>query len=114
MPTSGSSRGTAARPRFVDANAEEEYARLLTRPVLKERGFLPSGSDGELMPMIAEKGWIVFCESPEAVPLSVVREFYANAKAEQNGFSVVRGLTVDYHANADHCHSISAGYGLEF
>ena len=88
-PTSGSLRGTAARPRFVDAAAEEEYTRLLTKPVLKERGFLPSGRDGELMPMIAEKGWISFCESPEAVPLSVVREFYANAKADRNGFTVV-------------------------
>ena len=61
MATSGSSRGTAARPRFVDTTAEEEYTRLLTKPVLKERGFLPSGRDGELMPMIADKGWIVFC-----------------------------------------------------
>ena len=93
MPTSGFSRGTAARPRFLDVNAEEEYARLFTKPVLKERGFLPSGRDGELMPMIAEKGWIVLCEAPEAIPLSVVRDFYANTKDERNGFSVVRGLT---------------------
>ena len=34
--------------------------------------------------------------------MSIVREFYANAKAERNGFSVVRGLTVDYHAEAIH------------
>ena len=53
--------------------------------------------------MIAEKGWIAFCESPEAVPMSVVREFYANAKAEKNGFSVVRGMTVDYHPAAIRC-----------
>ena len=80
IPTSDSSRGTAAKPRLVDRDAEEEYARLLTKLILKERGFLPSGRDGELLPMIAEKGWIYFCKSPEAVPMSVVREFYANAK----------------------------------
>ena len=48
--------------------------------------------------MIVAKGWTFFCEAPEAVPMSVVREFYANAKADRNGFSVVRGLTVDYQA----------------
>ena len=39
---------------------------------------------------------------PETVPLSIVREFYANAKAEKNGFSVVRGMTVDYRPAAIH------------
>lgn len=102
FPTADSSRGTAARPRLVDRAAEEEYTRLLTKPILKERGFLPSGRDGELLPMIAEKGWISFCESPEGVPMSVVREFYANAKADKNGYTVVRGLTVDYQPEAFH------------
>ena len=32
--------------------------------------------------------------------MSVVREFYVNAKAEKNGFTVVRGLTVEYSAEA--------------
>ena len=59
---------------------------------------MTSGRDGELLPMIAEKGWMTFCESPEAVPLSVVCEFYANAKADKNGYSVVCGLTVDYQS----------------
>ncbi|KAL8089245.1 hypothetical protein AgCh_038872 [Apium graveolens] len=80
--------------------ADEEYARRLTKPILKNRGFLPSGKDGELLSMIAEKGWITFCESPEADPMSMVREFYANAKADKNGYSVVRGLTVDYQPEA--------------
>ena len=34
------------------------------------------------------------------MPLSIVREFYANAKATMDGYSVVRGLTVDYTAAA--------------
>ena len=32
--------------------------------------------------------------------MSIIHEFYANAKAEKNGFSVVRGLTVDYQPEA--------------
>ena len=97
-PSSGSSRGTASRPRFTDQFATEEYSRLLTKPIFKERGFLPSAQNGRLLNMIVDKGWTAFCEAPEAVPMSVVREFYANAKADRNGFSVVRGLTVDYQA----------------
>ena len=50
--------------------------------------------------MILEMGWVPFCEAPAIVPISVVREFYANAKAEKNGFMVVRGMTVKYSAHA--------------
>ena len=32
--------------------------------------------------------------------LSIVREFYANARADKNRYSVVRGLTVDYTLDA--------------
>ena len=50
--------------------------------------------------MIQERGWESFCEAPEPIPMSIVREFYANARADQNGYSVVRGLTVDYTLEA--------------
>ena len=142
IPTSDSSRGTAAKPRLVDRDAEEEYARLLTKPILKERWFFPSGRDGELLPMIAEKGWITFCESSEAVPMSVVREFCANAKADKNGYSCcswaycwlsARGDSPCYWASIkeaprgelkwedpwgfwlrfDYCYSLPAGHGVE-
>jgi hypothetical protein len=33
--------------------------------------------------MITTKGWEGICEAPEPVPLGIVREFYANAKAEK-------------------------------
>ncbi|KAL8104907.1 hypothetical protein AgCh_028900 [Apium graveolens] len=43
---------------------------------------------------------VAFCETPTVVPMSVVREFYANAKAEKNGFTVVRGMMVEYSTEA--------------
>ena len=33
------SRNTAARPRLLDRAAEEEYAKLFTKPIMKQRGF---------------------------------------------------------------------------
>ena len=66
-PSSSSSRGTASRPRFTDQIATKEYSRLLTKPIFKERGFLPSAQNGRLLNMIVDKGWTVFCEAPEAV-----------------------------------------------
>ncbi|XP_074377572.1 uncharacterized protein LOC141719090 [Apium graveolens] len=44
--------------------------------------------------------WVTFCEAPAAVPMSVVRKFYANAKADKNGFTMVRGLKVEYSVEA--------------
>ncbi|MGI4673537.1 hypothetical protein ACR2XN_29160 [Klebsiella pneumoniae] len=49
---------------------------------------------------IQERGWEQFCEEPEPVPMTVVREFYANAGVESNGISQVRGLRVDYRPRA--------------
>ena len=49
------------------------------KPIAKERGFLPSPGDGRLVEMIRNRGWESFCEAPEPVPMSIVREFYANA-----------------------------------
>lgn len=45
---------------------------------------------------VEDRGWETICEAPEAVPLSVVKEFYANAKTERDGFAIVRGKKVDY------------------
>lgn len=61
--------------RFLSPEAEAEYQRLLSKPVGKERGFLPTAEDGDLLKMIRHKGCETFWESPEAVPLSIVREF---------------------------------------
>ena len=35
--------------RFVSPEAEEEFHRLITKPVAKERGFLPTAEDGDLL-----------------------------------------------------------------
>ena len=94
--------GVGDANKFSSPEAQEEVIRLLSKPVANERGFLPTSQDGELVEMIRDKGWETFCEVPEAVPLSIVREFYANAKATMDGYSVVRGMTVDYTAAAIH------------
>ncbi|KAK1375282.1 hypothetical protein POM88_031475 [Heracleum sosnowskyi] len=86
--------------KFSSPEAQLEFNRLLAKPVAKERGFLPRSSDGHLLAMITKRGWESFCEAPQPVPLSIVREFYANARADKNGYSVVRGMTVDYTARA--------------
>lgn len=86
--------------KFTSPEAQAEFTRLISKVVAKERRFIPTAQDGELVGMILEKGWESFCEAPSAVPLSIVREFYANAKAEKNRFSVDRGFTVDYRPAA--------------
>ena len=42
--------------RFITPEAEAEYHKLLTKPVAKERGFLPTTDDGQLLQMIQDKG----------------------------------------------------------
>ncbi|XP_074323761.1 uncharacterized protein LOC141660674 [Apium graveolens] len=66
----------------------------------KERGFLPTSGDGELLELVSELGWESIYEAPEAVPVGVVGEFYANAKTTMDGYSLVRGRTVDYTPEA--------------
>ncbi|KAK1387686.1 hypothetical protein POM88_015864 [Heracleum sosnowskyi] len=82
--------------KFVSKEAQDEFENLLTKGVVKERAFIPSAEDGELGAMVKEHGWSGFCAGPVSVPLSIVREFYANAKQEKNGFTWVRGQRVDY------------------
>ena len=86
--------------KFTTPEAQEKFTRLMGKPIAKERGFLPSPGDGGLLQMIQSRGWESYCEAPEAVPLSIVREFYANARTDKDGYSVVRGLTVDYTLEA--------------
>ena len=82
--------------KFVSKVAQLEFDNLLTKAVIKERGFIPSSEDGELGAMVRELGWSAFCANPVAVPLSIVREFYANAKVDKNGITMVRGQAVAY------------------
>ena len=98
-----STMGVGDANKFVSPEAHAEFTRLLSKSVAKERGFFPTSQDGELIEMIRNHGWEAFCEVPEAVPLSIVHEFYANAKATMDGYSVVRGMTVDYTAAAIRC-----------
>ena len=85
---------------FVSSETQQEFTRLMSKTVFRDRGFLPSPDDGELAAMVQERGWETFCAAPEPVPLAVVREFYATVKEARNGFSTVRGHQVDYRAEA--------------
>ena len=60
--TTDSSSACGVRHRFSTPEAETEYVRLLSKPIAKEHGFLPSGKDGKLLEMILEMGWVPFCE----------------------------------------------------
>ena len=48
--------------KFIAPEAEAEFLKLLSKPVGKERGFLPTREDGDLLAMIREKGSETFCE----------------------------------------------------
>ena len=85
---------------FSSDGARTEFQRLMNKSILKERGFLPTSEDGDLVRMIQERGWESFCEAPEAVPLAIIREFYANAKENRDGYTMVRGTRVDYSVDA--------------
>ncbi|WOG86429.1 hypothetical protein DCAR_0205633 [Daucus carota subsp. sativus] len=98
-PTSSDS-SSMGEVEFTSDGARTEFQRLMNKSIVKERGFLPTAEDGELLNMIQERGWESFCEAPEAVPLAIIREFYANAKENRDGFTVVRGIRVDYSAEA--------------
>ena len=42
--------------RFTTPEAQAEFTWLMGKPIAKERGFLPSPGDGELVQMIRERG----------------------------------------------------------
>ncbi|KAK1378407.1 hypothetical protein POM88_025151 [Heracleum sosnowskyi] len=98
--SSSDSGGGNGGPQFLSNEAREAYNDLLGRPVARERGLLPTASDGYMLENIEERGWEQFCETPEPVPMTVVREFYANASVDRNGISQVRGFRVDYRPRA--------------
>ena len=50
--------------KFISPEAEAKYQRLLSKPVGKERGFLPTTDDGALLGMIREKEWEIFVSAP--------------------------------------------------
>lgn len=47
--------------KFVSLEAKTEYARLLSKRVIKERLLLPT-KDVKMVSMIDERGWALFCE----------------------------------------------------
>ena len=64
-----SGMGGSGVNKFTSPEAQAEYTRLLGKPIAKERVFLPSPGDGELVEMIQERGWESFCEAPGPIPM---------------------------------------------
>ncbi|KAL8088774.1 hypothetical protein AgCh_038527 [Apium graveolens] len=54
----------------------------MSKPVAKERGFLPTAQDGKLLEMIADKGWESFCEglTVDYRPAAIRRVLHQPAK----------------------------------
>lgn len=86
--------------KFPCLEAQQEYYRIIAKTFIKERGFRPEGQDGELCVMIRERGWGGLTAAPMPIPMSIVREFYANAKVTMNDTSMVRSTEVDYQPSA--------------
>lgn len=58
--------------------------------------------------MIIERGWLDFTKQPEAAVISIVKEFYANAKDAQDYVVQVRDKAVSYNKQ-----NINAYYQIE-
>lgn len=50
--------------RFTTPEAHKEFLRLIQRTVIKERGLLPSETDGAIFRQIQDRGWETVCETP--------------------------------------------------
>lgn len=100
-PSSLSSSGSQGEDvvdhtKFLNLEAQQEYYKIVTKTFVKERGFKPGQQDGHLCPMIRERGWLGFIATPTPISMSIVREFYANAKVTRSCVSLVRDFEIDY------------------
>lgn len=84
------------RKKFISEATSDPFHTVLPGKVLiPERSLRPHETqDGSMAAMILERGWLDFIAQPEATIVSVVKEFYANAKETQNHVVLVRGKAV--------------------
>lgn len=68
--------------RFVNKAASERYHSLLaSKALIPKRRIKPHETqDGAVADMIIERGWSYFTQQPKAAMVTIVKEFYANAK----------------------------------
>lgn len=94
----------------MSEEASERFHTVLAgKKLIPERGLRPDATKtGHIATMIAETRWWEFTKQPEAAVISIVKEFYANAK-EAEGFVIqVQGKSVPFDST-----SINSYYQLE-
>lgn len=89
--------------------SERFHTVLVGKKLIPERGLRPDATEtGQIAAIIAERRWWEFTKQPEAAVISIVNEFYANAK-EAEGFVIqVQGKSVPFDST-----SINSYYQLE-
>lgn len=90
------------RSKFVSEEAQIRYYESVEgRPLIAERGLtITQGGFPALWSTIQQRGWGAFCAQPSPAVVPLVREFYANAPAHENGKVFVRGKRVSFSGKA--------------
>ncbi|KAL8148881.1 hypothetical protein AgCh_006039 [Apium graveolens] len=86
--TTDSSSVGGVRPRFSTPEAGAEHARLLSKPIAKERGYLPSGKDGHLVAMYTRKQYQPYIELVRKLSQNLFNEKLADGNSDGTGSSV--------------------------
>lgn len=83
--------------RFISEAASNHYHYFLAgKTLIPERGLCPHQTQTNLATMIEGWSWGKFIEQPKPAVVSIVKEFYANAKQTEGRVVQVRGKVVSY------------------
>lgn len=96
--------GSTTRPQasydtncFMNEATFDNYHNLLVgKTPISECGLRPSESQSNIAAMIASRGWGKFTDHPKPAMVSIVQEFYVNAKETEGHVVRVRGKEVSY------------------
>lgn len=86
--------------KFMNLASQQEYYRIVAKAFVKERGFKLEDQDGQLCAMIRKREWVGLTATPTPIPMSIVREFYANVKVTMNDIAIVQGVKIDFRPTA--------------
>ena len=84
---------------FVSVAAEEQFNNYnKNRACIRERGFALSHNPtfAFIQETIQTRGWSTYCSPPKDGSMTLVREFYANAREHRNHKTKVRGIVVRF------------------
>lgn len=96
------------KKKFINLEASDKYSRMAHKRVIPERDLrVDQNQDGEIVVMIAERHWFDLIAQPDPAMISVVKEFYANAKEHYHFRVQVRGKTISFSST-----DINAYYNL--